>query len=92
MPDPNQTLGDQPIQSAYLREMKAFAEALDITLNGEPGPGRQRKTGFVILVFPLEDHDGRCNYISNAKRDDVLILLKEQVARFEGRHGEPGHG
>jgi hypothetical protein len=26
----------------------------------------------------------RCNYISNGRREDVVVLLKEQLARFEG--------
>jgi len=37
------------------------------------------------LFFPFEGREGRCNYISNAAREDVLTLLKEQVARFEGQ-------
>jgi hypothetical protein len=40
------------------------------------------------MVFPFSaDADGahRCNYISNASREDVVVLLKEQLARFEGQ-------
>lgn len=30
--------------------------------------------------------DGRCNYISNgADRNDVVVLMKEMIARFEGQ-------
>lgn len=32
-----------------------------------------------------------CNYISNAVRDDVVVLLKEQLARFEGSPDVTGH-
>ena len=38
--------------------------------------------------FPVSMRPGRlsrCNYISNASREDVIVLLKEQLARFEGQ-------
>jgi hypothetical protein len=38
------------------------------------------------MVFPFNDHEGRCNYISNgADRRDVVTLMKEQIKRFEGQ-------
>jgi hypothetical protein len=37
------------------------------------------------MVFPFADFDGRANYISNAKREDIVVLLKEQLARFQGQ-------
>jgi hypothetical protein len=37
------------------------------------------------MVFPFDSFDGRANYISNARREDVIVLLKEQLARFEGQ-------
>jgi len=75
-------LGDAPIESQYIEHMKAVADGIDKIFNGEERP---KKTGFVLLVFPFHDHEGRCNYISNAERDDVVILLKEQRALFEGQ-------
>lgn len=40
--------------------------------------------GFVLLGFGLNTHKGRMNYISNARREDMIIALKELLARFEG--------
>jgi hypothetical protein len=77
-------VGDAPIEPQYIEHMKAVADGIDKIFNGDTR-GKDRKTGFVLLVFPFHDHEGRCNYISNADRDDVVILLKEQLARFEGQ-------
>lgn len=78
-------LGDAPIEDAYREQMNAVARGLDTIFNGE-AKGKDRKVGFVLLVFPYESHDGRCNYISNgADRRDIIVMLKEQIARFEGQ-------
>jgi len=78
-------LGDAPIEEEYRETMNALATALDAVLN--PGTkGTDRKTGFVLLVFPFESHEGRANYISNgADRRDIVALFKEQIKRFEGQ-------
>jgi hypothetical protein len=75
-------IGDGPIQEEYVQMMNGIAHALDARLNGDTMP--ERTTGFVLLMFPFHDHEGRCNYISNARREDIVVLLKEQLARFEG--------
>jgi hypothetical protein len=78
-------IGDAPIQEAYVTMMNEVAWALDGMFNGDKR-GRERKTGFVLLVFPFGSTDGRCNYISNgADRRDIVTLFKEQIARFEGQ-------
>lgn len=79
-------LGDHPIQEEYREKMKYVASALDSVFNGQVG-GKGRKTGFVLMVFPFgESESGRCNYISNgADRKDVVVLMKEMIARFEGQ-------
>ena len=78
-------LGDAPIEPEYLKMMNAVAEVLDHAFNGE-ARGEDRKTGFVLLVFPFGEGEGRCNYISNgADRKDVVTLMKEQIKRFEGQ-------
>ena len=76
------TLGDAPIEPEHMEKMNALAQGLDKVLNHGHLP--LKKTGFVLLVFPFGDHAGRCNYISNAERDDIVVLLKEQLARFRG--------
>ena len=78
-------LGDGPIEANYIDQMNALAVAIDRLFNGE-ARGEKRKTGFVLMVFPFGDGPGRCNYISNGvNRDDVVVLMKEQIARFEGQ-------
>jgi hypothetical protein len=85
-------LGDQPIEEQYRRQMGAVAQTLDEFFNGKAG-GPDRKTGFVLLVFPFGDHEGRCNFISNgADRRDVVVLMREMIARFEGQPEMKGTG
>jgi hypothetical protein len=63
--------------------MNALAHLLDEFFNGEK-KGKERAVGFILMVFNFGD-DGRCNYISNADRNDVVTMLKEQIKRFEGQ-------
>ena len=81
-------LGDAPIEQPFVKAMKAFAEVIDETFNGD-NRGADRKTGFVLIVFPFAEArpggGGRANYISNANRADVVTMLKEQIRRFEGQ-------
>jgi hypothetical protein len=86
-------LGDASIEPQYIERMKAIAQVLDETFNGE-AKGNDRKTGFVLLVFPfIDEHtDGRCNFISNgADRNDLVVLFKEMIKRFEGQPEMKGH-
>jgi hypothetical protein len=84
-------LGDAPIEAEYAQMMEAMARALDEMFNG-PTKDKNRKTGFVLLVFPFDGHEGRCNYISNgADRTDIVTLFKEQIKRFEGQAEQEGH-
>lgn len=92
------TLGDAPIESKYRELMNDLAYHIDRLFNGLPtadadGTLRMdRKTGFVLLTFDLGDDARRCNYISNAKREDIVVLLREQLRRFEGAPDVTGHG
>jgi hypothetical protein len=87
---PGQKIGDAPIEAKFDTMMNAIASVLDKTLNGAR-KGKSREIGFVLLVFPFGAEPGRCNYISNADRADVVTLLKEQLARFEGQPESEGH-
>ena len=79
-------LGAQPIEPEYIEKMNAMARVLDEFLNGAALARGKRATGFVLLVFPYDSHDGRCNFISNgADRKDIVVLFKEMIARFEGQ-------
>ena len=76
-------IGDSPIEERHRQDMITIAGVLDEHFNG-PRKGAEREVGFVLLVFPFSDHEGRCNYISNgARREDIVKLMREQIARFE---------
>jgi hypothetical protein len=82
---PSSQLGDAPIEPEYHAQMNGLARALDDLFNGS-AKGPDRKVGFVLMIFPFGDGPGRCNYISNgADRRDIVIMMKEQIARFEGQ-------
>jgi hypothetical protein len=84
-------LDDAPIDPAYREKMNQIVYALDEVFNGT-ARGDDRKVGFVLLVFPFGEQEGRCNYISNgADRRDIVTLFKEQIKRFEGQPDMKGH-
>jgi hypothetical protein len=83
MPKP-ETLGDAPIEEAYREKMNHLGSLIDQFFNGDLR-GNDRKVGFCLMLFNFDDGTGRANYISNAERADVVTLLKEQLARFEGQ-------
>jgi hypothetical protein len=77
-------LGDGPVEPQYVEKMTAIVQVLDELFNGKIG-GKDRETGFVLLVFPFGEKEGRCNYMSNgADRRDIVTMFREQIARFEG--------
>jgi hypothetical protein len=81
-------VGDAPIEPRVHSTMNVLARMVDEFLNGDPDRDFKiddRKNGFVLLVFPFEGHEGRCNYISNANRADIVVMLKEQLARLSGQ-------
>jgi hypothetical protein len=79
-------LGDADIEPTYRARMEHLASAIDGFFNGDLR-GQDRQTGFVLMVYRYGDEPGnRCNYISNgADRKDVVALMKEMIARFEGQ-------
>jgi len=88
---PDHTIGDAPIEPKYIAQMNAIAQVLDEVFNGE-AKGKDKKVGFVLLLFEYGENEGRCNYISNgANRTDIVTLFKEQIKRFEGQPDTTGH-
>lgn len=85
-----------PIQEEHRARMNAIAEVLDIAFNGPtlPGVPRTPKVAFVVLTANFGDYEGgRVNYISNGERADIVTMMKELIARFEGRVSQvAGHG
>ena len=69
-----------PIQPEYHDVMNSLARGIDKILNA----GAPEKWGFALIVFG-EKLDGRINYICNDDRQDMLVALKEFIARNEGR-------
>lgn len=79
-----------PIEEQHFAMMNALAAGVDDILNGEDTPPKDRKLGFILLVAEFGKMDGgRVNYISNGNREDMLTMLREYLARVEGRYTEP---
>lgn len=70
-----------PIKVEQKERMNKVGKILDDYFN----PDKTRKWGFALFVFPfgLTPH-GRINYLSNASRRDMLIAMKEFIAKHEG--------
>lgn len=72
-----------PIKPEYIAQMNDLAVMIDRVFNGDLR-GKQRKTGFVMLVFPYNKASNGCNYISNgAGRNDMVTLFKGMIERIE---------
>ena len=69
--------------------MNKLARLLDAYFNGERRSTEQ-DIGFILMVFPFGE-GGQVNYISNAKHEDVVMMLKQQLAHFEGQPEVEGH-
>lgn len=82
------------IQGEMLLPMNQLAEGLDQVLNGAPPPPPQtwnKRWGFVLLTAEFgKIEDGRVNYISNGEREDMVAMLRELLARFEGQPFQEG--
>ncbi|MEQ9244508.1 MAG: hypothetical protein RLO21_00820 [Nitratireductor sp.] len=80
-----------PIGKRYRKKMNRVANQLDEAFNSSTR-GHARKTGFALLVFDMDMIEGgRMNWISNARRGDMIVALKEMVAQLEGRASPKGH-
>jgi hypothetical protein len=77
--------GDAPVEPEYMMKMKAIITTVDEFVNDNKR-GKDREIGIVVLMFPFGDGPGRCNFMSNGvAREDVVALMKEMIARFEGQ-------
>jgi hypothetical protein len=75
---------DEQVSEAYRDKMTALARVIDEFFNGD-AKGESRHTAFVLLISPFGDTEGRVNYVSNGDRRDILTMMKEVIARFEGQ-------
>ena len=72
-------------QENFAAGLRDIAGALDAVFN-DGAKGAARQTGFVLLVYPFGQVEGHCHYISNgAAREDIVVLMREMIARFEGQ-------
>lgn len=81
----------QDIEQQYRALMNDFARMVDDIFNPgfSKGEKEKRETGFIVFAFAFGDKPGRrMNYIANCDRKDVIVALKEWIARAEGRHHE----
>ena len=66
----------------WQNNMQALAQGLDDVLDG---------LGFALLVFDRNRIErGHMNWVSNGRREDMVVALKEMVAQLEGRAGGSG--
>lgn len=82
-----------PVTSDHVDALNRLAKHIDTIFNGGSDKNTPRNVGFALLTYAFGENlkgTGRVNYIGNGKREDVLIALKELVARWEGRHPEEG--
>ena len=78
-----------PIQEQYRRQMNKLARTIDEYFNGKRKPGKERKVGLILLTAEFGKIDGgRVNYISNGDRETMIAMLREYLARVEGRYSD----
>jgi len=85
----------RPIQPELRELMNAVAGGLDEVFNGKDCAPADKKVGFFLVAFGFEKEGeripgSRFNYISNADKLDVRVLLKDVLARLEARIQEGG--
>lgn len=72
---------------AAVENAQTLAGYVDVLLNGNRG----RTVGFALVFFPLGEPDRTLvNYVGNCERADMLVMLKEIVARWEGQPEQRG--
>lgn len=63
--------------------LKRIARGIDLVVN-HGATGRNRTTGFCLLVFPFDG--GGADYVTNAgRREDMVQLLRSTADRLEAR-------
>lgn len=78
-----------PIQEQYRKQMNRLAKLIDEFFNGRRKPNRKPTVGFILLTAEFgKIEGGRVNYISNGNREDMIAMMREYLARIEGRYSE----
>lgn len=60
--------------------MLKTADELDRMINP---PFGKKRNGYIIMVFPFGDENGRCNLMTNMDRSQVVPLLQMQIEQYE---------
>ena len=93
MTRPHPASADQgEIEERHRAAMNALAAAIDDLFNGADCKPEDKKVGFFLTCWNFGEEGGRFNYISNAEKLDVRAMLKDVIARIEGRMVLPGLG
>ena len=79
---------DEEIAKEYRHAMNELAKDLDAILNGNL-KGTDRTVCFTLLIGDF-NKSSRINYISNGERADIIVMLKEILARFQGQPEQSG--
>lgn len=82
----------EPIPDSFRQGLNAIADILDQTFNGL---NRDRDPKIVFTLMMAETgliEENGVNYISNGNREDMIAMIKEWLARIEGRYVEPPKG
>ena len=91
MEDPGLDDGGPPPPKAVGEFLDALARSLDQILNGKEvlEDKSLRKNGFILLIFPYGENDGRANYVSNgARREDIIKMFEVQIERLRQQEKE----
>lgn len=80
----------EPVDPKYREQLNRVAKSLDEAFNADERP---RRVGFALFIFEFgKIEGGRINYISNAPREDMLVAVREWLARAEGRVADEPKG
>ena len=80
---------EQPIEPNLRKLMNDIGRLIGAALKDTVAHTGE-KYGFTLLMFGLSgDESMRMNYISSVERADMLVAMKEFIARNEGRYEEP---
>jgi hypothetical protein len=71
-----------PVEEKYHDRMNELATALEMFFN----PDGERKVCFTLLVTEFNTQ-GRLNYISNGRKEDIMTTMKELVGKYEPEIG-----
>ena len=79
---------EQPIEPVLRELMNSIGRLIGKALEEETKSTKEQY-GFCLLMFGLSDNEAmRMNYIANVNREDMLVAMKEFIARNEGRYEE----